>query len=146
MVHSFSTSNEIPRVPAGLLRGKIRHRRPMSVIFRILIGVVVCLAAAGGAALAALLRRRMRSRRRCPVSLFRIFLRDGSSAVSYGEYARLDDEVVFSMPLGTSARGPRLQLITLRLRSWTGRGPSSTRPRSDIGATRKHGARATLPR
>ena len=46
-------------------------------------------------------------------TLFRIFLNDGSTVVSYGEYARVDDEVVFSMPLGAPAREPRLQLITL---------------------------------
>jgi hypothetical protein len=28
-------------------------------------------------------------------TLFRIFLRDGSSVVSFGEFARLDDQVVF---------------------------------------------------
>jgi len=46
-------------------------------------------------------------------TLFRLFLNDGSSVVSFGEYARVDDEVVFSMPLGAPDRQPRLQLITL---------------------------------
>jgi hypothetical protein len=33
-------------------------------------------------------------------TLFRLFLRDGGSLVSYGEFARVDDQVVFSMPVG----------------------------------------------
>ena len=74
----------------------------MRVISRIVIGVVVCLAAAGAAFAADVAQTDLVSAP-SPVSLFRIFLRDGSSAVSYGEYARLDDEVVFSMPLGTAA-------------------------------------------
>jgi hypothetical protein len=43
---------------------------------------------------------------------FRIFLNDGSSVQTYGEYARVGTDVVFSMPLG-SARPPRLELVTL---------------------------------
>ena len=46
-------------------------------------------------------------------TLFRIFLRDGTSVVSYGEFARLDGQVVFSMPAGGSADDPRLQVVTL---------------------------------
>ena len=34
------------------------------------------------------------------VTLFHVFLRDGSTVVSYGEYARVGDRLVFSMPLG----------------------------------------------
>ena len=33
-------------------------------------------------------------------SLFRIFLRDGTTLVSYGEFARVDDRVIFSMVVG----------------------------------------------
>jgi hypothetical protein len=84
----------------------------MSVMSRILIGVVLCLAAAGGALAASPLQGAV-PQPVSSVSLFRIFLMDGSSAVSYGEYARVADEVVFSMPLGTAAGGPRLQVITL---------------------------------
>jgi hypothetical protein len=43
---------------------------------------------------------------------FRIFLNDGTNVPTYGEYVRVGEDVVFSMPLGT-ARPPRLQLITL---------------------------------
>ena len=57
-------------------------------------------------------------------SLFRIFLRDGRSVVSFGEFARLDEEVVFSMPVGGPADAPRLHVVSM---------PSSTIdwPRTD---------------
>src|ERR1043166_4255032 len=42
------------------------------------------------------------------VTLFRLFLNDGSALVSYGEYARLDDQVIFSMPAGGTSEHPRL--------------------------------------
>jgi len=44
-------------------------------------------------------------------TLFRLFLKDGSAVVSYGEYTRVDDRVVFSMPVGGSADDPRLQVV-----------------------------------
>ncbi|MFN8064738.1 MAG: hypothetical protein U0P82_08085 [Vicinamibacterales bacterium] len=47
------------------------------------------------------------------VPLFRVFMKDGSSLVSYGEFARLDDSVVFSMPTTTSVDVPQLQLINI---------------------------------
>jgi hypothetical protein len=46
-------------------------------------------------------------------TLFRLFLTDGSSVVSYGEYARLDDRVIFSMPAGGPADQPRLHVVSL---------------------------------
>ena len=46
-------------------------------------------------------------------TLFRLFFRDGASVVSYGEFARLDDQVVFSMPVGGPADQPRLHVVTL---------------------------------
>ena len=45
---------------------------------------------------------------------FRVFLKDGSSLVSFGELARVDDRVVFSMPTSTSETDPQLQLVNLR--------------------------------
>ena len=63
--------------------------------------VVVWLAAASAAYAAA------------DAALFRLFLRDGTSVVSYGEFARVDDEVVFSMPLGGPSDQPRLHVVTL---------------------------------
>lgn len=44
--------------------------------------------------------------------LFRLFLTDGTSLVSYGEFARVDDRVVFSLAGGSDAE-LRLQVATL---------------------------------
>jgi hypothetical protein len=51
------------------------------------------------------------------VTLLRVFLKDGSALVCYGEYARVGDEVVLSMPLGRDLSHPRLQLVTLQATS-----------------------------
>jgi hypothetical protein len=59
------------------------------------------------------------------VTLFRVFLNDGTAIVSYGEYARVGDRVVFSMPIGSleaSVLGnPNLHLVNLPLSAvnWT---------------------------
>lgn len=45
--------------------------------------------------------------------LFRIFLRDGRTLTSYGEYARVGDRVVFSLPLGDAGANPRLHLASV---------------------------------
>jgi hypothetical protein len=45
--------------------------------------------------------------------LYRIFLRDGSTLVSYGEFARVADRVVFSIPLGDVGRTPHLELVSI---------------------------------
>jgi hypothetical protein len=45
--------------------------------------------------------------------LFRVFLKDGSSLVSYGELARVADRVVFSMPTSASAENPELHLVDI---------------------------------
>lgn len=45
--------------------------------------------------------------------LFRIFLADGTTLVSYGEFARVGDRVVFSVPLGDVAADPKLQVLTI---------------------------------
>jgi hypothetical protein len=45
-------------------------------------------------------------------TLFRVFLTDGSSLVSYGEFARVDDRVVFSMPT-SAAPNPPLHLVNI---------------------------------
>lgn len=46
--------------------------------------------------------------------LYRIFLADGTTIVSYGEYARVADRVVFSMPVGNVERGnPDLRLVSV---------------------------------
>jgi hypothetical protein len=45
--------------------------------------------------------------------LLRVFLADGTAIVSYGEYARVGERVVFSMPLGGESDTPGLQLVNL---------------------------------
>ena len=46
--------------------------------------------------------------------LYRIFLTDGSTVVSYGEFARVAGRVVFSMPVGNVENGtPDLQLVSV---------------------------------
>jgi hypothetical protein len=47
------------------------------------------------------------------VTLFRLFLTDGSSLVSFGEYARVGDRVIFSMPVGGPLEQPRLHVVTV---------------------------------
>ncbi len=44
--------------------------------------------------------------------LYRVILNDGTALVSFGEFTRVGDRVVFSMPLD-SPRGERLQLVNL---------------------------------
>ena len=45
-------------------------------------------------------------------TLFRVFLKDGHSLVSYGEFARVGDRVVFSMPTAASSDAP-LHLVDI---------------------------------
>jgi hypothetical protein len=47
------------------------------------------------------------------VLMYRLFLKDGSFVVSYGEYAKVGSDVVLSMPLGPDPASPTLQLITI---------------------------------
>jgi hypothetical protein len=51
------------------------------------------------------------------VTLFRVFLNDGTAVLSYGEYARVGDRVVFSMPIGAlsanSSSFPNLHVVNL---------------------------------
>jgi len=46
-------------------------------------------------------------------TLLRLFLTDGSTLVSFGEFARLGDRVIFSMPIGGTSEQPRLYVVTL---------------------------------
>jgi hypothetical protein len=45
--------------------------------------------------------------------VLRIFLKDGTPLVCYGEYTRTGDRVVFAVPLGSAATPDALQVITL---------------------------------
>jgi hypothetical protein len=51
------------------------------------------------------------------VTLFRVFLNDGSAVVSYGEYARVGDRVIFSMPIGVvnphATSDPNLHVVNI---------------------------------
>lgn len=46
-------------------------------------------------------------------ALFHLFLLNGETITSYGEFARVDDRVIFSMPVGGLADDPRLHVVTL---------------------------------
>lgn len=54
-------------------------------------------------------------------ALYRIFLLDGTTLTSYGEFARVADRVVFSIPVGNPGPTPILQLISIAQSSvdWT---------------------------
>jgi hypothetical protein len=45
--------------------------------------------------------------------LYRVFLFDGTTLVSYGEFARVADRVVLSIPLGETTDSPDLQLVSV---------------------------------
>ncbi|MFL6278641.1 MAG: hypothetical protein ACJ731_00880 [Vicinamibacterales bacterium] len=45
--------------------------------------------------------------------LYRLFLQDGTSITSYGEFARVAGRVVLSIPIGESSQSPALQLISI---------------------------------
>src|SRR5580704_291234 len=46
-------------------------------------------------------------------TLFRVFLKDGTTLVSYGELARVGDRVVFSMPTDAAEATPSLHLVNI---------------------------------
>ena len=46
-------------------------------------------------------------------TLLRLFLTDGVSIVSFGEYARIHDRVIFSMPVGGTPEQPRLHVVNI---------------------------------
>ena len=70
------------------------------------------LLAAAVAAVALVLPGHARAQAPDNVTLLRVFLNDGTSLVSYGEPARVDDRVIFSMPTETTPNPP-LHLINL---------------------------------
>jgi hypothetical protein len=57
------------------------------------------------------------------VTLFRVFLNDGTAVVSYGEFARVGDRLVFSMPIGEAdaVGSPNLHVVNLPISAvnWT---------------------------
>ncbi|HET7618426.1 MAG TPA: hypothetical protein VFK20_07950 [Vicinamibacterales bacterium] len=56
-----------------------------------------------------------------PATWYRIFLRDGSTLVSFGEYARVANRLVLSLPLDGQLASPTLQLVSIPADSvdWT---------------------------
>lgn len=74
----------------------------MTRILRIL-GVLVSLLGASRAASAG-----------SDVTLFRLYMLDGSVLTSYGEFARVEDRVVFSMPVGGRPEEPRIQVTSVK--------------------------------
>ncbi len=46
-------------------------------------------------------------------TLYRVFLQDGTTLVSYGDYARVGDRVVISVPLGSSSSNPDIQMVSI---------------------------------
>src|SRR5262245_9551641 len=110
-MHSFSTKASRPSGSArfGDTAGRMNASDRMGVLLRVLI---VC---------GCRLLPRVVCAAEPDVTLFRIFLRDGTELVSYGEFVRLDDNVIFSMPVGGPAAQPRLQVAMVRtaLVDWT---------------------------
>ena len=78
----------------------MRVYREMAYVLRIL-AVIACLVAATPASAAS------------EVTLFRLYLLDGSVLTSYGEFARVEDSVVFSMPVGGRPEEPRIQVTSV---------------------------------
>jgi hypothetical protein len=68
-----------------------------------ILGMMVCLACLGPPASAG-----------TDVTLFRLYMLDGSVLTSYGEFARVDDRVVFSMPVGGRSEEPRIQVTSVQ--------------------------------
>src|SRR5215204_872654 len=80
----------------------MRLTREMMRVARI-FGVVVCLAGMVQSASAG-----------SDVTLFRLYMLDGSVLTSYGEFARVNDSVVFSMPVGGKSEEPRIQVTSIK--------------------------------
>jgi hypothetical protein len=45
--------------------------------------------------------------------LYRLFLMDGTTLISYGEFSRVADRVVLSIPVGASETAPSLELVSI---------------------------------
>ena len=107
VVHRFCTRH--PQLfHSGVIRGCSTRRKStiaashdMSVIARIVLSAILGLLSPSAASAAP------------DAMLLRLFLTDGTSVVSFGEYARVDDRVIFSMPAGGAVAEPRLQAVTL---------------------------------
>jgi len=72
------------------------------------------------------------------VTWLRVFLRDGAALISYGEFARVGDRVIFSMPTGASAVSLRLVNIAADRVDWD----RTNRYAESVRATRYMSTRA----
>jgi hypothetical protein len=99
LVHMFSTRRSDWDGCGGRTRGYNKGPRTNFVIARLILFAVLSLAVPGAAAAA-------------EAMLFLLYLADGTSIVSYGEFARAGDRVVFSMVMGGTDQ-PRLHATTL---------------------------------
>ena len=79
----------------------MRHQVIMHAAARCLLALILCAAAVP------------RARAADEGMLLRVFLTDGSSLVTYGEFARVGDQVVLSVPVGGSRQDPRLQAVSI---------------------------------
>ena len=73
-----------------------------------------------------------------PPVIYRIFLQQGETVVSYGDYVRVGDRVVFSLPVGDLVQG-NTQLVSMpaRVVDWTTTGRYADAARAaDYVATR----------
>ena len=95
-IHSFSTAGAVRAPRRGRYNG-----HSLTLIARALIAVAAWVFVAAPAAAAT------------DATLFRLYLTDGTSIVSFGEYARVADRVVFSMPVGGPLDQPRLHVVSL---------------------------------
>jgi hypothetical protein len=78
------------------------HRSSTAFPQRLILAVLLAVLATAGEIHAA-----------APALLFRIFLTEGGTLVSYGEFARVGDKVVFSVPIGDLTAEPKLQVLTI---------------------------------
>ena len=129
-VHSFSTVEPWTEVFEALFRER-RGAESTMMAFRPMRARLLSLAALVIWACA------VSAQAATDATLFRLFLRDGSTLVSFGEYTRVEDRVVFSMPVGGSPDDPRLQVVWIPAASvdW---------PRTDRYAASARFHRATM--
>jgi hypothetical protein len=112
-MHSFSTleaagrDSRVHHPPGSLSRARtvrltynaIRNQS-MKQLSRLAAVLIFCVAVSTPAAASS-------------ATLFRVFFIDGTSVVTYGELARVENQVIFSLPVGGPADEPRLHTVSL---------------------------------
>ena len=101
LLHSFSTTRSAP-VLSGCSLDRIGLRHYAGTDMRLAIAAALALVLAWPAQAQEAARLQ-----------YRVFLADGTALVSFGEWARVDDLVVFSMPLAPGSDSPDLHLVSL---------------------------------